>query len=306
MKNRVFSVLIVIAVILILSLLSAFAVELPDVDYFMVILKPAQTLPVESIIANFTCDAVEKIEIISDPSEIGSDGYQAILLVYVKDSREENIASVYEYFKKHEAVYFVSPDYDLILKRTEEENELQKISRLMPYDVNGDFCVSAADARAVLRASVGIESLTPPEKRAAGVNENISASDARKILRASVGLEKVPEFTVELEKFGEEFVIGPLDCQGAAGFFWECGGDTEKFTVTEKIYGAETLDIGGAVRYYYIFTPKEKGAFTLKFTYNDIKVPETVNEFTLKVHHMVKVCVLPGPDDEIWKKNFDL
>lgn len=62
-----------------------------------------------------------------------------------------------------------------------------------PGDVTGDNDVTAADARIVLRASVGLESTKKYSDtfRRADVNydNNITAADARLILRASVGLE---------------------------------------------------------------------------------------------------------------------
>lgn len=58
-------------------------------------------------------------------------------------------------------------------------------------DVDGDGKIAAADARVALRASVGLESLSDWQTKAANVenNEKIDAAAARLILRASVGLE---------------------------------------------------------------------------------------------------------------------
>ncbi len=58
-------------------------------------------------------------------------------------------------------------------------------------DISGD--ITAADARLVLRASVGLEEKTAIllERGDADNNGKITASDARTILRASVGLERI-------------------------------------------------------------------------------------------------------------------
>ena len=59
-------------------------------------------------------------------------------------------------------------------------------------DVDGDGDVDTADARKVLRAAVGLETLTDEQKKAADADGDgaITAADARKILRNSVGLEE--------------------------------------------------------------------------------------------------------------------
>lgn len=60
-------------------------------------------------------------------------------------------------------------------------------------DVNADGSITAADARIVLRASVGLEKITPflLEKGDIDKSGKLTAADARTILRASVGLEKI-------------------------------------------------------------------------------------------------------------------
>lgn len=64
---------------------------------------------------------------------------------------------------------------------------------LSPGDINGDNKITAADARNVLRASVGLEDFTVAQILAADVNNDnrITAADARTILRASVELENL-------------------------------------------------------------------------------------------------------------------
>ena len=62
---------------------------------------------------------------------------------------------------------------------------------LLPGDVDGDGVVTAEDARLVLRASVGLESFTERQKKAADVDGDgvVSAEDARRVLRMAAGLE---------------------------------------------------------------------------------------------------------------------
>ncbi|MBR5410185.1 MAG: hypothetical protein IK104_05895 [Clostridia bacterium] len=61
----------------------------------------------------------------------------------------------------------------------------------LPGDVDGDFTVTAADARLALRAAVALETLTPEQTAVADADfdGSITAADARLILRAAVGLE---------------------------------------------------------------------------------------------------------------------
>lgn len=60
-------------------------------------------------------------------------------------------------------------------------------------DVDGIIGISAADARMILRASVGLEKLSAEQTSAADVDgiAGITAADARLVLRASVGLENL-------------------------------------------------------------------------------------------------------------------
>lgn len=62
-------------------------------------------------------------------------------------------------------------------------------------DLNSDGQITAADARLVLRASVGLEQFSEEQNKAADVNRDgtITAADARMVLRASVGLETLHE-----------------------------------------------------------------------------------------------------------------
>ena len=77
-------------------------------------------------------------------------------------------------------------------------------------DIDGDGTVTAIDARLVLRASVGLVTLSSAQRTAADVDRDgeVTAMDARLILRASVDLEdlssygkKITGYTVEREQF---------------------------------------------------------------------------------------------------------
>lgn len=63
-------------------------------------------------------------------------------------------------------------------------------------DVDNDKNVTASDARTVLRASVGLETLTEEQKKVADIdgNSTVTASDARMILRMSVALEPIEHY----------------------------------------------------------------------------------------------------------------
>lgn len=64
------------------------------------------------------------------------------------------------------------------------------VKYLKAGDVNGDGKVDIDDARAVLRAAVGLEKLDEQQKKAADVNGDgkITVDDAREILRTATGL----------------------------------------------------------------------------------------------------------------------
>ena len=57
--------------------------------------------------------------------------------------------------------------------------------------MNGDGKVDINDARAVLRAAVGLEKLDEQQKKAADINGDgkITVDDARAIMREATGLE---------------------------------------------------------------------------------------------------------------------
>lgn len=80
-------------------------------------------------------------------------------------------------------------------------------------DIDNSGSIESSDARTVLRASVGLESLSDEQQKTADVdNDNIiSSSDARLILRMSVGLEDLI-FTEDNSYFQVHFIdVGQAD-----------------------------------------------------------------------------------------------
>ena len=303
MKRKALSFILVLCMCFSSVSFFAFAVEEPYVGYFQVWLTEDSSWNIESTMKNFKHGAIERIEVISEENNTGRP-QQGMIIIYVKSG--EDVSSLYEYLYSHSAVYLVLPDYSEIRENVRVENLLQEKSYVRPYDVNADGKVGADDARLVLRASVGLEKLPSYALRAAtfGAEHEITAFTARWILRASVGLENIPIFEIDVVNFGEQFIIGPIECQGAAGFNLRVSGDTDKFIIEEKYFGADTLSIGGSVRCYFLCTPKEKGSFTLKFTYEDIKsaTPEVVDEFSVDINHVIRIISEPNHILEKWFK----
>ena len=98
--------------------------------------------------------------VVTKPAEVGKPGEKSYTCKVCKDVKEKKPIAALE------------PDY-----------------LLGDVDLNGE--VKAADARLALRASVGLETLSATQQKAADVDKSgeIKAADARLILRASVGLE---------------------------------------------------------------------------------------------------------------------
>ncbi len=98
--------------------------------------------------------------VVTKPAEVGVAGEKAFTCKVCKHVREKKPIEALE------------PDY-----------------MLGDVDMNGE--IQAADARLALRTSVGLETLSVVQKKAADIDKNgeIKAADARLILRASVGLE---------------------------------------------------------------------------------------------------------------------
>lgn len=88
-------------------------------------------------------------------------------------------------------------------------------------DISLDDKITAADARLVLRASVGLENFTEEQNAIADVNGDgkLTAADARIILRVSVGLESLHEhsYTSKITK------AATCTEKGTKTFICECG-----------------------------------------------------------------------------------
>ncbi len=122
-------------------------------------------------------------------------------------------------------------------------------------DVEGDDgVVSAADARIILRASVGLENLSEKLQLIADTDENgkITASDARSVLRMSVGLEETKHFyetTVKVEATCTEKAVYVKTCTECDDTF-EVEGEAlgHDFSVKE-ILTEVTCDADGLEKY---------------------------------------------------------
>lgn len=70
--------------------------------------------------------------------------------------------------------------------------EYKEQAQTVPGDVNGDGKVDINDARAVLRAAVGLEKLSPDAEKRADTDGDgkVTVNDARDILRTATGLDK--------------------------------------------------------------------------------------------------------------------
>lgn len=84
----------------------------------------------------------------------------------------------------HFSLYILFEAYDI--------DKIEIKQNIKKGDIDGNGKITAADARLVLRASVGLEKFSTAQTTAGDIDKNkkITAADARLILRASVGLEK--------------------------------------------------------------------------------------------------------------------
>ncbi len=122
-------------------------------------------------------------------------------------------------------------------------------------DVSGtDKTVSAADARIILRASVGLEKLSDEAKAVADANEDgkVTAADARDVLRMSVGLEEARHYYTKTE-------IKAPTCTEPGRYLRTCTECTDKYEEDGKPLGHTypnpeiltqvTCDTDGLVKY---------------------------------------------------------
>ncbi len=112
-------------------------------------------------------------------------------------------------------------------------------------DMDGNSKVEASDARTILRAAVGLDTLSPEKLKIADTDndDTLSSNDARTALRMSVGLTDWIQISDEAEKniFEIHFIdVGQADCALVL-----CDGDTL------LIDGGNTGDGDDIVSYLY-------------------------------------------------------
>lgn len=104
-------------------------------------------------------------------------------------------------------------------------------------DIDGEKGISAADARMILRASVGLETLTEEQLIFADIDENgtVSAADARFALRMSVGLD-------EAKHFYDKKLTKEPSCTEAGEYEYSCTECDDKYTVPVDALGHDYPD----------------------------------------------------------------
>lgn len=136
--------------------------------------------------------------------------------------------------------------------------------RLGDFDLDGE--ITAADARMVLRAAVGLETLTDFQKLISDYDGNgdISAADARMVLRTCVGLETVIYVDAQGERYGyleETDTYYPLKDEG---YFSYTG---EKYNSYDAIpAGTWYIQVLNGVVSYQLKPKKEKEELHRKYT----------------------------------------
>ncbi len=92
-------------------------------------------------------------------------------------------------------------------------------------DADGDSAVTAADARQILRASVGLEQFTAEQSTLADIDGNgiISAADARSALRMSVNLD-------EIKHYYEQVILKEPDCTEKGELEFVCTECEDRYT----------------------------------------------------------------------------
>ena len=166
--------------------ISAAAETLPEdisLSHLLVIIE--ESCDVEEIIRGIDCDSIESVRELTNPDDY-EDSYTPMLLVEIKNKSEENLLKAKEYFENAEYVLDIRYDYFVG----------GLLPEFLPGDADSDGRLTAADARRILRYSVGLSSNDSDYYREAidaDYDGRITASDARAVLRISVGLEKIPE-----------------------------------------------------------------------------------------------------------------
>lgn len=171
-----------------------------------------------------------------------------------------------------------------------------RLSDLLAYktpfslgDVDGDGLITAADARLVLRYSVGIENLTEQQKRAADIflNGSIDSANARKLMRIAVGLDIFDEIELFVTISGTCF-LGPLKNVGNGTYNWSCTVEpTLRVTQSDTDARGEAIDpqqLQSGTESYRTFAIEcySTGTYTVKLRLGS--EDEVLKEVQLTIH----------------------
>ncbi len=169
------------------------------------------------------------------------------------------------------------------LLKTESEKVLSSSAVSRKGDVNFDGKVTAVDARLCLQAVASpdlILSLLPQEKIADVNNDGkITAVDARILLQDVAGMAEVVTYA-QAEK-GGSLVVGPLRSTEGTPYYWQCDVDKSGINFFERLFDDSTTEsIGGPINQYFIFTPENKGTYTIEFKLANANQTEIIDEFS--------------------------
>ncbi|MBQ6421040.1 MAG: hypothetical protein IJK02_08220 [Clostridia bacterium] len=132
--------------------------------------------------ADFSADLMQSVEVVTEYAPYGENGIDLGMDVVYVTPTSGNARKLYD--------TLVESEYAILIEIYYQEGFVKDTS--VKGDSDCDGCVSAMDARLVLRASVGLESFAPGSGlfRNADIDAdgNLTAEDARQILRLSVGL----------------------------------------------------------------------------------------------------------------------
>ncbi len=183
---KTFKCVISVLIIAVLCSVSVSAAQFPeDISYsfFFVIIK--DNSDTENVIGSIVCSDIESVRELTNPEDYEGE-YTPMLLVEVKDKNKESFEKAINYFVDKEYVSEIRYDYLLTAPSP----------WFLPGDSDSDDKITAADARTLLRYSVGLvnnNSLIFKDSIDINGDGEVTAEDARIALRVSVGLEETPE-----------------------------------------------------------------------------------------------------------------
>ena len=135
----------------------------------------------------------------------------------------------------------------------------------MPGDADGDYAVTAADARLALRAAVELDHPSASVNFAldADGDGEVTAADARTLLRAAVGLVPAEWLTFTL-KPDQTLILGPFPYNDG-GYQWSVtlvSGDPDDIRIYQRQADIIPPHVAGAgVSVFYTLTPQTEGKF---------------------------------------------